>query len=465
MRKNKFLASIVFITAFICVFKIAGTSDFVFAQSATSAPQQSCVGREAQCRAELDKVEKEIAQWQAVLKTKQGETASLARDAAILNAQIQQAKLVIKAHNLSITSLGKDIDQKQKTIETLEEKIDRGKVSLSQLIRKTNELDSYTVPEMMLSNQNLSGFFADLDSFDSIKRSLEDLFTDIRKTQGETNVAKEVLTEKKNQEIDTRVAVETTKKKVEVDEAEKRRLINISKTQEKTYAQVVLEKQQKAAQIRSALFPLRDSAAIPFGEALTYAVAASKQTSVRPALILAILQQESNLGANVGSCVITNLTTGETKSINSGKLFSNGIHPTRDLPLLQSIVRGLGRDPVSTKVSCPYLVGYGGAMGPTQFIPSTWEIIKGKVSSALGKAVPDPWDPEDSIWAAAFLLSGNGANGGTFTTERTSACKYYSGKTCYNTIGQPNVGLTYGNQVMVKAQTIQTTMIDPLSGL
>ena len=118
MRKNKFLASIVFITAFICVFKIAGTSDFVFAQSATSAPQQSCVGREAQCRAELDKVEKEIAQWQAVLKTKQGETASLARDAAILNAQIQQAKLVIKAHNLSITSLGKDIDQKQKTIET-----------------------------------------------------------------------------------------------------------------------------------------------------------------------------------------------------------------------------------------------------------------------------------------------------------------------------------------------------------
>ena len=143
--------------------------------------------------------------------------------------------------------------------------------------------------------------------------------------------------------------------------------------------------------IRAALFPLRDSAAIPFGTALLYAENAAKKTGVRPAFVLAILKQESNSGANVGSCVITNLTSGETKSVNSGTVFPNGIHPTRDLPLLAGIVEGVGRNPITTRVSCPLASGgYGGAMGPAQFIPSTWNLIKARIANALGKTIADP---------------------------------------------------------------------------
>ena len=43
------------------------------------------------------------------LNTKRQETASISRDAEILAAKIEQAKLVIKAKNLSIQTLGKDI--------------------------------------------------------------------------------------------------------------------------------------------------------------------------------------------------------------------------------------------------------------------------------------------------------------------------------------------------------------------
>ncbi len=225
---------------------------------------------------------------------------------------------------------------------------------------------------------------------------------------------------------------------------------------------MVAERQAAANKIREALFPLRDAGAIPFGTALQYAEAASAKTGVRAAFILGILQQESNLGANVGSCVISNLSSGETKGVNTGRVFSNGIHPTRDLPLLQSILKNLGRDPLTTRVSCPIvgIAGYGGAMGPAQFIPSTWNGILSSLVANTGKSNPDPWNPADAIMASATLLKGLGAAGGTSEAERNAACKYYSGRVC----SSASHIAAYGNQVMAKATNIKLTMIDPLKG-
>ena len=189
---------------------------------------------------------------------------------------------------------------------------------------------------------------------------------------------------------------------------------------------------------------------------LSYAEVASAKTGVRSAFILAILQQESNLGANVGSCVITNLSGGGTKSVNTGKIFSNGIHPTRDLPILDTILKNLGRDPFETRVSCPVssTFGFGGAMGPAQFIPSTWDLMANKIATATNKTTPDPWDPADAIMASAIFLADLGAGIQDYTNERSAACRYYSGKTCY-TNGRANVGLRYGNKVMERAASLQ----------
>jgi membrane-bound lytic murein transglycosylase B len=290
---------------------------------------------------------------------------------------------------------------------------------------------------------------------------MEDLFNDIRGTKSQTEAAKAELNRQKQAAADAAAQLAAQKKQVESDKLEKNQLLADSKSKEKSYAEVLADKQAKAAQIRAVLFPLAGvDTQIQFGQALSYATAAGARTGVRPALILGILQQESNLGANVGSCVITNLTTGETKSVNSGRIFPNGIHPTRDLPLLQTILNGLGRDPLVTKVSCPIgTVGYGGAMGPTQFIPSTWKIIESKVESALSKPLADPWNPQDAIYATAFMLAGSGATAGTYAAERDAACRYYSGKAC-----SAGTGASYGTQVMAKATAIQQN-IDALQGL
>jgi membrane-bound lytic murein transglycosylase B len=432
----------------------------VFAQ--TPPPNEAAISaREAELNAQLAQTEQEIAQWKGILESKQKESASLERDAAILNAKIQQQKLIIKAHDLEIQRLGKDIGTKEKVIGDLNSKIDRGKESLSQLIRKTNEIDSLSLATMVLSNNDLSDFFSDLDSFDTIKKSLEESFVEIRKTEQIAQNEKQILGKKKDQETDTKVAIEVQKREVEKNEAEKKSLLKISKTQEKTYEQVLKDRQAKAAQIRSALFSLRDTAAIPFGKALEYAQFAQEKTGVRAAFLLGILTQESNLGQNTGSCYLKDSATGSGVSVKTGLTIAKVMKPDRDVSPFMTILQGVGRDPYQTRVSCPQSVGWGGAMGPAQFIPSTWILMQTKISGIVGKPVPDPWDPRDAITASAIFLSDLGASGGSYTSEMNAACRYYSGKAC----SASSLIKSYGTGVMTKAQNIQENMINPLQNL
>lgn len=411
----------------------------------------------AQLELELEACNKEIAEWTETLNKTKATSASFERDVAALTAQINAAQANIKARNIAISNLSKDISTKQKEIVTLDTRLARGKESLANIIRRTNDIHSYSLVEAVLSNKNISEFFVDLETYASTKRALALLFDELREVKNLTEAEKAALDRKREQEAAARAALENSKKQVEISQAEKKRLLTISQNQEKTYAQEVADRQAKAAQIRAVLFPLRDAGAIPFGTALQYAEAASAKTGVRAAFILAILQQESNLGANVGSCVIADLSSGATKGVNTGRIFSNGIHPTRDLPVLQTILQNLGRNPLETRVSCPIagVAGYGGAMGPAQFIPSTWKLIESKLSSALNKSTPDPWNPSDAIMASAILLEGLiGSTGDSNVDERTAACRYYSGRTCFSN-GRAGVGLSYGNQVMNRAATIQ----------
>lgn len=411
------------------------------------------------CRNELKQIEVELARLLDLQKEQQKQTGTLTGDVNYLTSQINALKAKIKARSLVIAQLKVSITEKVNKIESLSEKIDREHESLAQLIRNTNEFDEGTTLHLILSDETISSFYNDLESYASIKDAVKVSVENIRGVKSETEIEKSDLEKKQNAETDAKVELENAQKKVAQSEAAKKQLLAISKQTEATYQKLASEKKARADRIRAALFPLRDSVAIPFGTALMYAENAQKKTGVRPAFVLGILKQETNLGANVGSCVITNLTTGETRRTDTGAIFPIGIHPTRDLPLLQVIVRELGRDPLNTRISCPQSVGYGGAMGPAQFIPSTWALIKSRLASALGKSIPDPWNPEDAIMASSILLRDGGAGAQTFTAERNAACKYFSGRSCTD----PKVkNLFYGNSVMALATQIQKD-IDLLS--
>ena len=108
--------------------------------------------------------------------------------------------------------------------------------------------------------------------------------------------------------------------------------------------------------------------------------------------------------------------------------------PDRDQQPFLQITSSLGQDPDITPVSCPMhdkngkQIGWGGAMGPAQFIPSTWLGYVAKVEAATGKTTANPWDIRDAFMASAIKLTGNGADG-TYQGNWNAAMRYFSGST------------------------------------
>ncbi len=431
----------------------------------------------AQLEAELAQTQKEIEEQEKIIADLKQKQKTIGGDITILTAQIKQAEAVLKQKNSAIKKLSTEISAKTQRINSLSARIDRGKISLAELIRRTNEIDTYSLPEAVLSNDNFSEFFGDLDSFNSIQRNLQDLFFAIREAKTETEKEKKTLNEKKNQEEDAKYIIEQKRKEVARNEAEKKQLLAVVNKTKAVQDTILAQKQSRAEQIRVALFGLRDAEAIPFATALEYAETASRATGVRPALILAILTQETNLGKNIGSCYVKNLQTGEGAGKNTGRIFEQVMYSRTDNPNrpndtipFEAITSRLGKSWSITPVSCPidpygdgkYYVGrgFGGGMGPSQFIPSTWESFKKRIAKVFGVDADqaNPWNAQHAITATAIYLADLGASTGTYTNERTAACKYYSGRTCYSSSGGANAGLTYGNEVLKKAEVIQVNI-------
>jgi membrane-bound lytic murein transglycosylase B len=418
-----------------------------------------------QLEKELSDLEAQIKSLQGSITQTQAQKDSLARDITLLSQKIAQSKLKIKQHDATIGRLNQNITEKNKNINVLDSKMEREKDSLAQIMRKTKYMEQYSLLDFGLQTQSLSTFFSDADSFNTLNKALNQSFADIRATKAELEEAKTELQQAKDDETQQKLAQEAEKKKVENNQAEKNTLLTQTKNQEAAYKKVLADRQAEAAKIRARLFDLRDVTAISFGDAYDLAVIASKSTNVRPALILAILQQESSLGTNVGACYLRDYNTGDGVSIKTAAVKPRTMSPTRDVPVFLTLTQSLGRDPRSTPVSCWIAAysggqpsGWGGAMGPSQFIPSTWKLFQSRITGITGKSIADPWNPRDAITATALYLKDLGAISGNESAERNAACKYYSGRSCASS----SAGATYGNSVIKKMYSVQAD-IDKLS--
>ena len=414
----------------------------------------------AACTAQYNELQAEIAAQQLIITQTQAKEKTLTGNVTQLNAQIKAAQDQIAAKNIAIGQLSNQIQAKTATIATLTSRINAGKESLADMLRQEAQIDDTSIVAVAFGDQNVSSVFADLDAFASIQTGLQSLFTQIQTDQAKTQAQKDQLAAQQSATQDAKYDIQTKQQQVAASKAQQQQLLAITNNQEAQYQKVLAANQAKAAQIKAALFPLRDAGAITFGTALTYAQAAQKATGVDPALVLAILTQESNLGANVGQCYLTNDTTGAGVGKNTGTAFAKVMSPTRDVPPFLALSNKLGFDPHHQVVSCPIASagGWGGAMGPAQFIASTWALYSARVGAASGEAVANPWDPRDSIMAMSFLLADNGASAGGYTAEYNAAARYYAGWNGPATAA----GKSYAGQVMAQVSSIQQN-IDFLS--
>ncbi|MSU74467.1 hypothetical protein EXS57_01675 [Candidatus Kaiserbacteria bacterium] len=423
---------------FVCIYVLFASPSAVLAQSAAQAVAQ----RQQDLQNQLDQLEGQIAVQQQLLDTAQNQHQTLQTQINAFNAEIKKTQLQIQAINVTVTKLSGDIGVRNRTLSQLSTKLAAEKESLAQILRQTQVLDDYSVVSVALGSKSVSSFFKDLDAFTSIKSSLAESFDEIEKTSSSTEAEKEALQARLAEQEQLRTVAQLAKQAVQAQEQEKQRLLVQTKGVEANYQKLITATQRTAAQIRSELFTLRDSAAIPFGTALTYALAAERATGTRAAVTLGVLKQETNLGENLG--------TGSWRVDMS---------PKRDQPVFVYITQALGFDPNKMPVSKRPSYGWGGAMGPGQFIPSTWvcyggfintqtntctppsgatssfwqgpwQYVAGKdrVRKLLGANEPsNPWNPKVAIMATAMLMADNGASLQTPKAERLAALRYFAG--------------------------------------
>ena len=367
-----------------------------------------------------------------------------------MSTQINAKKKQIQSKILKITQLTDSISEKKYAIVSFSEKITREKDSLAQLLRKTNEMDQVTVSSFLFSSNTLSDFYSDVSRFNKLKEDVRASVDTITTIKSVTEKKKVELEQQQNQTLDEKANLESVQKSIEKDQKTQKILLSISKDKETQYQKVIADQQAKVATIKAKLFQLAGGGkAIRFDVALGYATVASSKANVDPAFLLAIITQESNLGSNVGKCYLTNPNTGAGINANNITTYPNVMKPSRDVPPFLSITGALGLDPYKTVVSCPIkgAGGWGGAMGPAQFIASTWNLFTDRITSALSRTVANPWDPQDAFMASAFYLSDLGAKGNSYSSQIRAACKYYGsgGSTC-----------AYGRSVMNLKANIQS---------
>lgn len=416
--------------AFLALAFLVGGSAFAFAQSSSDVAT-----RKAQLQQQLDQLDAQNVVLQKQVDVLEGQKASLNRDISLLKAQIKQAQNDITRRNLVIQQLNTSIQQKANTLYGLNAKLQDEQASLAGILREADRLGNTSLVVAALSAETLSDFFADLDQFGSIQAAMQESFAQIQTDTVATQAAKVELESQQEEEVQLRDAQILQQNQIKARQAQSQKLLADTNGQESNYQKVITANQKSAAQIRAELFQLTGSAAISFGTALDYANEANRATGIRPAFLLAIITEESNLGQNVGKGT-----------------WMVDMHPTRDRPVFAAITQSLGLNADAMPVSKKQWYGWGGAMGPAQFIPSTWACYAGYINSVTGKCTnsagtgtwvytqskdrvgkltgntpPSPWNPEDAFMASAIYLTDSGAGSQTLSGEFKAAMCYLAG--------------------------------------
>src|SRR3989344_8880002 len=381
----------------------------------------------------IKQLENQIEQYNQEVGRKQAEAQSLENQVSIFELQIKQAQAEIDATNLTIKQLTSAISQKEKSISQKESEIEDQNALLARYLREVARSENGSLLEFLLKNRKFSDFFNDINSISNIQNQIHDTLSKIKDLREKLIKEKEDIESDKLENEQLKTIQVRQKANIESTKKAKQKLLEQTKGQEKLYQQLIVKARADIESIKNQPYNLAMGFKMTFEEALSNALRASIHTGVRPAFLMAILKIESDWGGNVGK--------GNWRA---------DMHP-RDFNAFAAITSALGLNPDSTPVSKKPSYGWGGAMGPAQFIPTTWILFEEAVAKLTGHNPPSPWNLEDAFTASGLMLAQSGANKQTYQSEYDAARIYIAGGR-WRTSPTARV---YARNVMAEAARIQ----------
>ena len=410
-------------TLFFCV----GITN-IFAQS---APEDLI----RQKKEEIAALEQQIADYNRAIEESKKKGKTLQQEINTFNAKIKKAKAQIKSLILAIDELEAEIKKTEGDIRETEKILEVKKQLLGVVVRNLYEKERISFLNLLVTHGSFFDFFNDLAVIDNAREEVRKTVVDFKETKLNLEAKKSTLNDQYEDQTTARKLLEISKKTLEQREVEKKTLLQETKGQEATFQKLLTLSKKNLDKLKSEIFYMM-KAGITAEDALKYGQAVAQTIGIRPAFLLAILEIESRLGASVG--------TGH---------YIPDMNPNQRDAFL-GLTKKLGMDPETTPVSKKPSYGWGGAMGPAQFLPKTWLGWEAKIASITGHNPPSPWSIEDSFTAAALKLYNDGASSKTKAGEVRAANAYISGNpNCTKTICN-----YYANLAIDKAEEIEETL-------
>lgn len=369
---------------------------------------------------EIEAYEKQLSQTTTQKKTLINKVEELKRKRTKLELESRATKLQLDQTGRQISYAEEEIIEIQKNIEIYQKQ-------MAEIIRAIRRADLMSTAKILLSAPSLTDFFLDLEEVLKLKSDLDNILKQKQNLLDFLNLRKEQLEGKKYDYKELLNIQLLEQEEVLNIKQEQENLLQKTKNKESEYQKIVSDAEKRAAEIRNRLYEMAAVKAITFGEAVKLADWVKTMINIRPAFLLSVITQESNLGKNVGTC--------NRPGDPPEKSWRQIMKPERDQEPFLAITKELGLDPDTQPVSCPMKdkngnqIGWGGAMGPAQFIPSTWQGYKKRLTAYTGRAIANPWDIRDAFLAASLLLYNNGARAGNEDSEWRAAMIYFSGST------------------------------------
>ncbi|MCX6789296.1 MAG: hypothetical protein NTZ42_01645 [Candidatus Gribaldobacteria bacterium] len=400
-------------------------------------------------------IEGDIKQTAQEKKTQASQIANLQATIKKVNNQIAQSNLIIK-------DLGAQISNTQSSIVKTDQRLTGIKAEMANLLKLRGEEDRRSWLEILLAEKSMASFFDGVMALDNLSAKISGLLGNIKTLKGDLETQKsDMSSEKKEQEnvvvMQKLQQNDSAKKKQEAE-----RLLKLTEKEYQSYLQAQNDAKDKVTKIGNLLFELVEvpEGGIKVEDAIVIAKEAGKLTGTRAAFVLAILWQETRIGKVMGGCYLREMDTGAGIYIKSGNRAPRTMNPTRDAPIFSRIVSDLNKanllktDVFNTPISCCMIkdgsyFGWGGAMGPAQFIPSTWAIYEEAVKQKSGRSLANPWNIRDAFLANAIFLQDLGAKSGDDTREMRAALRYFG---CTTTWCEAN----YGRPVMTVASCFES---------
>lgn len=357
--------------------------------------QAAEAAKKAEVKKYNDKLNKALKQ-KAALEANLGQ---IQQNVAVKQSVITNTKAVI-------SDTAATIADKQLQIQAASDRLTLQQEILKDLLQQIYVAKTEPAVGIVLAGTEFSQVFGNVDNLETLEDRLVSVSNDIADSKNQIS-----------SETDQLAAIKQSKEQVlGATVAQQQNLLaNQSDVQDQ-----IQEQDATIAQIQAKLDKLNSDLSSLLGVVVSTdnvkkaAQEASDATGVRASFILGELMQESGAGHYTGGCT-----------------YKNANMHAYDIPVFKKIMASLGYGLNDKKVSCPArgrngnIIGSGGAMGISQFIPSTWSGYINRIAAATGDNPPNPWNVTDGVLGMAIKLKAAGAD--SKKGEYAASMIYYCG--------------------------------------